>query len=205
MNWFQEDGQTILHIERGSYLRTVARWKEDGIEIETFRPATEDVIVYDPELSTLTIKAGLVKDRDHYFLAFAVHLAENLELATKAVESQVFSLAPIQQRKFDYTGNEEITRIALVKASLRINDMDSPQPEIKSKNVLETLSRSLRGISLDQGQLTSVRLRFQVRPDNGQPATVSFDIEPPSRTNLAQKRYAKIIESYLREQGVKLR
>lgn len=59
---FEESGQTISNVERGSYLRTVARWKEDRIEIETFRPATEDLLVYDPSHSSLTIKAGLVKE-----------------------------------------------------------------------------------------------------------------------------------------------
>ena len=63
---FQEEEATILNIQRGSYLRTVARWKGDRIEIETFRPATEDLLVYSPEKSALTIKASLTKERESW-------------------------------------------------------------------------------------------------------------------------------------------
>ena len=205
VNWFQEPGQSMLHIQRGYYVRTIARWKEDRIEIETFRPASEDLMIYDSERSDLTIKAGLGKEREYYVQAFATHLAGDSDLARRALNSRVFSLAPMQEGNFDYTGNGVITRVALVSAKLRLNDVHSTQVQIKSKDLMETLDSSLRGVSLNHGQLTAVRLRVQLQPENGRPATVSFDIEPPARTNLAQKRYAKIIEDYLREQGVKLR
>ncbi|MDA1129843.1 MAG: hypothetical protein O2913_14300 [Chloroflexi bacterium] len=202
---FEESGHTILHVERGSYLRTVARWREDRIEIDTFRPATEDLLVYNPDQSSLTIKAGLIKDRNYYLQAFAGHIAEDMELAQRTKATEVFSLEPLRSGTFDYSGNEAINSITLVRAKLRLDDVQSPQVEIKSRDVLETLQRNLHGLSLDQGTLSSVRLRFQIQPENERPATVSFDIEPPARTNLAQKRYADIIEEYLKEQGVKLR
>jgi hypothetical protein len=44
-----------------------------------------------------------------------------------------------------------------------------------------------------------------MKPDKGRSEKVSFDIEPPARSNLAQKKYADIIEEYLKNQGVKLR
>lgn len=119
--------------------------------------------------------------------------------------TEVFSLEPLRSGTFNYTGNEWITEITLVKAKLRLDDLHSPELEIKSKDVLATLRRSLGGLSLNQGTLSSVRLRFQIQPENEKAATVSFDIEPPARTNLAQKRYADIIEDFLKEQGAKLR
>ena len=205
VNWFQEQGQTMLHIQRGSYVRAMARWKEDRIEIETFRPASEDLMIYDSGQSHLTIKAGLAKEREYYLQAFATHLAGDVDLARRAMDSQMLSLAPIQNGTFDYTGNGVITGASLVWVKLRLNDLHSTQVQIRSKDVLETLRSSLRDVSLNRGELTAVRLRVQLQPGNGRPATISFDIEPPSRTNLAQKRHADIIEEYLREQGVKLR
>ena len=200
VNWFQEPGQTMLHIQRGSYVRTIARWKEDRIEIESFRPASEDLMIYDSEQSDLTIKAGLAKERAYYLQAFATHLAGDIDLARRAMDSQSFSLIPLQEGTFDYTGNGVITRVTLVWAKLRLNDRHSTQVQIKSTDVMATLHGSLREVSLNQGQLIGVRLRVQLQPDNQRPATVSFDIEPPARTNLAQKRYANIIEDYLKEQ-----
>ena len=61
------------------------------------------------------------------------------------------------------------------------------------------------GLSLQRGSLTSVKLRFQIRPEQGRALSVTCEIEPPSRTDLAQKKYADLIEKYLKEQGVKLR
>ena len=55
VNWFRDQGQTMLHIQRGSYVRTIARWKDDRIEIETFLPVSEDLMIYDSEQSDLTI------------------------------------------------------------------------------------------------------------------------------------------------------
>ena len=202
---FREDGQTILHIQRGSYLRTVARWKDDQIEIETFRPADEDMLIYNHEDSVLSISAGLAKDREYYLEAFATLLAGEPDLVRDMPTGAIFTLEPLRQGKFDFTGNEEITGVTLVKIRLKLDDLNAPELEIKSRDVMETLKRSLRGLSLSQGHLTAARLQFQVRPENGRTATVSFDIEPPARTNLAQKLYANIIEDYLREQGVKLK
>ena len=205
VHWFQEEDLATLHIERGSYLRTMARWREDRIEIDTFRPVTEDLLVYNTQHSTLTIKASLAKDREFYLQALAYHFGEDGSLARTAMDTPMFSLNPIQQEKFDYTGNGMITGVQLVKARMRLNDQDSSEVEIKSKDVLGALRRSLKGFSIDQGQLTAARLRFQVQPDDGRPETVSLDIEPPARTDLAQKRHADIIDEYLQEQGVKLR
>jgi len=75
---FQEEETTILNIQRGSYLRTVARWKGDRIEIETFRPATEDLLVYSPDNSALTIKASLNKEREFYLIP--IRLIDSMNL-----------------------------------------------------------------------------------------------------------------------------
>jgi hypothetical protein len=77
--------------------------------------------------------------------------------------------------------------------------------EITSKSVLGTLAQGLHQSPLRQGKLVAVRFRFQIHPGQGRPVTVSFEVEPPVRTNLTQKRYADIIEEYLKEQGVMLR
>ncbi len=86
-----------------------------------------------------------------------------------------------------------------------MNDPDFPQLVIRAKDVRETLRRMPGGLTLNLGKLAAVTLHFEMRADGGKSEKVAFDIEPPARTNLAQKRYADIIEEYLKEQGVKLR
>ncbi len=92
-----------------------------------------------------------------------------------------------------------------MRAKWRLDDPDSPELVIRSQDVLQTLRRRPAGISLGLGRLIAVTLRFQMKPDKGRSEKVSFDIEPPARSNLAQKKYADIIEEYLKNQGVKLR
>lgn len=200
---FDDAGETVILISRGSYMRTVACWKDDEIAFTTFRPASEDVLIYDHETSQLTMKAGLAKDRERYLSAFATHLAGDPGLAERAAKGHVFSLAPIQDESFDYGGNGVIASIDLLKVRLKLDGSEEPEIEIKSDDVRRTVDRYLKG-SLASGQLTYAKFRFHLRPPGGRPTRVTFEIEPPSRTDLAQKRYADIIERYLHEQRVKL-
>ena len=116
----------------------------------------------------------------------------------------MFSLEPIQNNTFDFTGNGIITGVALTWAKIRLYDPHSLEIGLKSKSGMGLDSGLLRS-HLRQGKLVAVRFRFYIRPDEGRPATVSFEVQPPVRSNLTQKRYADIIEDYLKEQGVMLR
>ncbi|HLB12090.1 MAG TPA: hypothetical protein VJM51_05820 [Dehalococcoidia bacterium] len=201
---FDDKDESIIRISRGSYMRTVACWEGDQIGFTTFRPASEDVLAYNREASQLTIKASLAKDRDEYMRSFAVCIADDEALAATIGKGQVFSLVPIQDGSFNFGGDGIIDGIELVKVRLKLAGPDEPEIEIRSKHVPDTVATYLRGLSLASGQLTYARFRLVVRPLHGRPAAISFEIEPPARTDLAQKRYADIIESYLREQKVKL-
>ncbi|MFQ6029243.1 MAG: hypothetical protein ACE5Q6_17335 [Dehalococcoidia bacterium] len=202
---YQEEEQTTVYVQRGNRMRTVAHWKNEGLEMMAFRPAAEDLLVYDPQQSALSIKTAQRKNRDFYLGLFAHHLAGDGGLARTAVDTPMFTLAPIQEGSFDYTGNGAITGIALTWVKLQFDDPECSVFDIKSQNVLETMRKRFPGVSLRQGNLVSARLAFRIYPDEGRPDTITFEIEPPARTNLTQKRYADIIEDYLREQGVMLR
>jgi len=62
---FDEKDQIALMIVHGSYIKTIARWVADEVIIDTYRPAFEDVALYDKARSVLKIKAsrcyGLIK------------------------------------------------------------------------------------------------------------------------------------------------
>ncbi len=200
---FDDAGEAVILISRGSYMRTVACWKDDEVAFTTFRPASEDVIIYDRKMSQLVMKAGLAKDRERYLSAFATHVAGDPELAERAAKGHVFSLEPLQDESFDYGGNGVIASIDLLKVRLKLDGSEEPEIEIKSDDVRRTVDRYLKG-SLASGKLTYAKFRFHLRPPGGRPTKVTFEVEPPSRTDLAQKRYADVIERYLEEQKVKL-
>lgn len=200
---FDDAGETIILITRGSYMRTVACWQDDEVGITTFRPASEDVLVYDHATSKLSMKASLAKDRERYLSVFLTDIVGRPELVEAASTGQAFSLAPIQEDTFDFAGDGVITSIDLVKVRLKLDGVEEPEIEIKSGDVRRTVDRYLKA-SLASGKLTYARFRFHLRPEGERPKKITFEIEPPSRTDLAQKKYADIIERYLEEQRVKL-
>lgn len=200
---FEDDGDVIFLVSRGSYLRTVARWeKDEDITFTTYRPASEDIIAYDAAHGNLIIKAGLEKDRDHYLDAFAAHIAEDEGLAERARKSHFFSLRALQDDTFDFGGAGEVRSVDLLRVRFKLEGMEKPEIDIKSGDVRRTLSRL--NLSLRGGMITLAKLRFHLEPQGERPAVVSFVIEPPWRTDLAQRRYTSIIEEYLSAQKVKL-
>ena len=204
VEYSEEDEEIVFLISHGSYLRTVAHWQGERLEIRSYRPASEDVVVYHKERGTLAIKASLEKDQNEYVGAFAEFIAGDVGLVERAHETKMFTLTPLQTGNFDFNGKGVVSDVKLVKARLKLAGPGSPAVEIKSEDVLKTLRQDLRGLSLADGELTLVRFNFRLEPGGERPLTVAFDIEPPMRTDLAQKNYADIIEDYLREQGVVL-
>jgi len=202
---FQDDGETIIRVSRGSYLRTVACWEGEDMTFKTYRPASEDLLVHNPATSTLSIKASIEKEREEYLRLFAVHIAEDASIADTAKRERVFSLSPVQKGTFDYGGHGAVSRVDLTKIRLKLRGPTNPIVDIGADDVRQALDDGAWGLSLRSGELVMARFRFHLRPQGEGPKRVTFDIEPPARTDLTQKRYADIIESYLREQGVKLR
>lgn len=199
---FDDGDELVILVTRGSYMRTVACLNGDDVGFTTFRPASQDVLVYDRRLKQLTVKAGLQKERDRYLGAFAQCVASDETLADAARAAQVFTLAPLMDGTFDYAGNEVVTGIDLVKIRVDLDSAENPQIEIRSDDVRRTIDRY--GLPASEGGLTYARFRFHLNPPGERPKTITFEIEPPSRTDLTQKQYSALIEDYLAEQGVKL-
>ena len=201
---FEDEGEVIIRVSRGSYMRTVACWERENITFRTFRPASEDLLVYDHATSTLSIKASLDKERQQYLKLFATHIVGDPTLAEAASREHVFSLLPLQEERFDYGGDGVITGVDLVKVRLKLRGQGDASIDIRSEDVRKTLDDGAWGLSLRSGEMGLARFRFHLRPQGEKPQTVTFEVEPPARTDLTQKRYADIIERYLVEQGVKL-
>jgi hypothetical protein len=205
VDWFVDGDDTVIRISRGSYLRNIACWQGDQVTFFRFRPATEDVIVYNPALSQLVIKASLPKDRAQYLSAFATCIAGDAHLAEAASEAPVFTLAPLQDGTFHFEGNGVVTGVSLVKVIAKLGDRYGTVMELRSDNIMETLRRPpFKDLTLDAVELVAATFRFQLQPEGASQVSVTFEIEPPARTNLTQKQYADIIERYLAEQGVRL-
>ena len=202
---FLDSDGLVIRVSRGSQLRTIARWRGNEVDFETFRPASEDILVYDPSASRLCIKCSVNRDREHYIHAFAQFIAGDTEMAEAALNEKVFSLEPIQSGSFDYGGYGPITRVSLVEAHIRLPLLGEPIFSVKCDNVVRALAESDSGLSLNSGRLLRVRMRFELRLEaDKRPREINFEIEPPGYSSLVQNAYAKVIDGYLRDQGVKL-
>jgi len=200
---YDEEDSTVILVKHGSYVRTVAYWKEDKIEIQSFRPASEDILLYKKETEILSIKASLAKDREQYIRAFSRCIMGDESLADSEQRDTIYTLKPLQNGSFNWDGNETIREIILTEVILKLPGGSEPVIKMSSKDVRKTLAEDIPEIGLASGELTYAHFRFILDID-GKKQKVSFMIAPPDVSDLAQKKHVDIISDYLKQQGVKL-
>jgi len=202
----EDEDEDIILIRHGTYYRAFSHWTEEGLAAMPLRLAVEDVLVYERDSGLLRIKATQQKDRMEYLRLFAVCFIGDETVAQDAAEAEVFSLVPVQDGKFDFNGDGSITRVELKSVRLRLYGMTNPVIEVRSRDVLSAFRFDLGGLTLDGGVLLSAKMRFTLmHPGRRKPVTRTFEITPPSYTNLPDKEDAEAILQYLANQGVKLR
>lgn len=123
---YDEEDSTVVLIQHGSYVRTVAYWKEEKVEIISFRPANEDILLYDKGTEVLSIKASLQKDREQYITLFARHMMGDETLAKSEGRDTIYTLKPIQDGSFNWDGDEVIKRILLTEIRLKLPGATQP-------------------------------------------------------------------------------
>jgi hypothetical protein len=200
---FRDRDSILIRISRGAVIRTVARWQENRIAFESFRPVREDVIVYEPGRSCLSVRTRLRRDREFYVRQVAEHIAHRPELAEVALKTKVWSLEPFQNDTFDYRGDGVITSISLVEIQVKLNDhtliLRSPH------NLRSSLGSEIDGIPIRRGEWAKVGLRFALAMESRRkPHYVVVHIEPPGYSDLKQKSYGDLVEAYLRREKVKM-
>lgn len=200
---YDEEDSTVILVQHGSYVRTVAYWDEDKIEMISYRPANEDILLYDKADGVLRIKASLHKDREQYIESFCRCIMDDESLAENEDRDRTYTLRPLQDGSFSWNGNEYISAILLIEIKLRLPGSTEPVVIISSGDVRKSLRESLKGIGLNSGELTYARFRFVLNV-GGKKQKVSVVVAPPAKSDLSQKRHSDIIADYLKEQGVKL-
>ncbi|HEX77107.1 MAG TPA: hypothetical protein G4O03_01650 [Dehalococcoidia bacterium] len=200
---YEEDNEVVILVAHGSYIRTVARWEGREIKIESFRPAYEDILLYDKTRSLLCIKATLDKDREQYIKSFTNAILANPALAESPNRDKVYTLRPLQDGTFSWDGNEHITSIIPLEARLKLRGSTEPVVEIRSKDLRRTFEDDLEGLDLASGELVYMKFRFTIEVED-KVEKITFIIAPPDVTDLAKKKHADIISAYLKENGVQL-
>jgi len=198
---FEEQNETALMIIHGSYYKTVARWIADEVVIDTFRPAYEDVVLYDKTRSVLKIKASR-KDRDQYLNSFGkciLAIAEP-EISEK---NNVYTLRPLQNGTFSWDGNEKISSIAVLEVHLRMPGATEPVVIVRSADVNRSFKEDFSDLDFVSGEILYVKFRFTIETD-GRTEPVVFVVNPPAVSDLTRMSHYNIISAYLKENGVLL-
>jgi hypothetical protein len=200
---FEDKDEITLLIRRGSYMKTVTLWEGPSLAIRSFRPAIEDILVCQPDKSELLIRSRLEKHRELYLKLFGSSIIQDSKFANKIGKSDIFSLAPLHNGSFDFEGSGPITKIELVKIRMTLYGSYHSIIELKASDVRNALENDL-GKKLSSGDILLARFRFHLSCASEKPTTVTFEIEPPFKTDLKLNKRAQIIEDYLIKQKVKL-
>lgn len=180
-------------------------WDGEELRTQSFRPAVEDVVVFETDTGLLRVRASYPTEREKYLYLFAAHLLGDASLADDAMNTELFSLEPIRTGAFRYGGEGQIVGVDLIKARLKLFGAAETVIDIRSADVLDSFRRDLHGLSLQSGLLLMARLRFRIKLPREPERTLTFEIEPPGRTDLVERRHADLVLRYLERQGVMLR
>jgi hypothetical protein len=203
---FEEHGERVILVRHGGHVKTVSQWEgAEDWSTRSYRPVMEDVLIYEPDTRLLRVKAASQRDREVYVRNWCRWIAGDGSLADAALETEIFSLAPFQSGDFNYGGSGPILDVQLRRVTMKLLTGVNAVLTLKADDVRHAFETGPEGLDFSAGLLTSVRLRFIVRPQGRRAQQVSFDIEPPKTITLAEKQHADLIMRYLEEQGVKLR
>lgn len=202
---FPDQDDLIFLIQRGNYVQTVTLWEGGALRTQSFRPAVEDVLVFESDTRLLRVRASYPTERENYLCLFAAHILGDMALADEAKRTELFSLEPIRTDSFSYGGSGQIVGVDLVKARLKLLGPYETVIDIRSADVLRSFQTDLQGLSLRSGVLLMARLRFRIKLPEEPERTLTFEIEPPGRTDLVERRHSELVLRYLEAQGVKLR
>jgi hypothetical protein len=202
---FDDDEEVVILIQHGTYVQTLSFWDGDEVKTTSFRPALEDVIVYEPSGEILRIKAIQANDRDEYLRLFATCIGGDESLADDAAKGEVFSLTPVEDGSFDFAGDGPIRKVELRQVKMVVFGATNLIAEFKSPNIVRSFEHDLPGFGLSSGLLVKARFRFYIPETGERPTTVTFSVEPPGTTDLAERKHSDEILRYLRKQGVRVR
>ena len=160
-----------------------------------FRPACEDVLIYDKARAVLSVKVSAMGDREHYVRSFAAFFLGDAALADDPDRDSIYTLEPLQTRRSDWAGNGRVSAVELRKAKLKPFNTSSEVRTVEGDGLL------LSEVDQGRGELTEVKLRFTIVTDSREDK-VTFTITPPCVTDAVKKRHAEVIAAYLREKGV---
>lgn len=199
-----EDGKYILLVARGDFMDSHLTFEGGKMKISSFRPAREDMLVFEPNTSVLSINVGAYSDMEKikYLEMFGKTIMGLSEIEERTKTGTVVILDPIRNNSFNYDGNEHIKAVKLTEVKVKQKGVAPIKLTVNYNDVTRLFNRY--NLSSDGTEFISVKLRFEVKRDGKNSKKITVEVKPPENTKVPVKAEKKIIEDYLREQKVLL-
>ncbi|MBI4733625.1 MAG: hypothetical protein HY779_02195, partial [Rubrobacteridae bacterium] len=171
-------------------------------EVRSFRPAKEDMLIFDKSNNVLSLNISSRSDEDKkkYIERFGNAFLGLAKIDDSTINNSLVDLEPIKKKTFSYTGNEQIEAVKLTEVRAKLGG--GLFLTLKSGDIAGRLQSF--GLGSDGTEYLSAKLKFLIKRDAKKSKQIAVEIKPPENSKVPEKKEKKIIEDYLREQGVLL-
>jgi len=198
------NGKHIVLIAHGEFMKTHLIFEKGKVGIQSFRPAREDMLVFDTRNCVLSVNAGgwSEADKKRYIEIFGNAILGIDQVPDATFNNTLVVLDPIKNSTFSYSGNNDVESVLLTEAKVKCRGAKVIKVTINCGDVRQAFSDL--GISMQDAEYISAKLRFNIKRGGKKPKSITVEIKPPENTKLPEKAEKGIIESYLRDNGVLL-
>ncbi len=195
-----KDRNYIL-VLRGDEQKTVTVLKDGKKKHRVFRPAKEDMIVYDKEHSVIgmTPSIGGMKNKLFYANAFNKHILGGKDEIGKeffSADNYLVNLKPLLTKEF-YERTNDVSEIRLVSLFAVKDTTPVTDIVLKSSDVLKSIE--VLGYSIADTEIVSAKLELKIE---GQKRPVPVRLTQRSTGQLNKTKEREIVESFLRTKKV---
>lgn len=201
---YRTDGdRQILLVARGDFMKTHLVFDEEKgkPDVRSFRPAMEDMLVFNKSnnVLSLSIRSRRDEDKKKYIEMFGNAFLGIDKIDGSTLNDSLVDLDPIRNRSFSYEGNEHIEGIHLTEIRARVGGLDLT---LRGNNLSGRLQSF--GLGSDGTEYLSAKLKFLIKREGKKSKQIRVEIKPPENSKVPEKKEKTVIEDYLREQRVLL-
>jgi len=201
---YRTDGdRQIFLVARGDFMKTHLVFDEEKgkPDVRSFRPAMEDMLVFNKgnNVLSLSVRGRRDEDKKKYLEMFGSAFLGVDKIDDSTLNDSLVDLDPIRKRSFSYEGNEHIEGIHLTEVRARLGGF---LLTLRSTDVSGHLQRF--GLGSDGTEYLSAKLKFFIKREGKKTKKIAVEIKPPENSKVPEKKEKAIIEDYLREQGILL-
>jgi len=194
-------GKHYILIARGDSPKTVHELEGKKLKPRVYRPAKEDILVYNKEASVFGINSGVKgkAEKEFYLKTFAKHVLGQASINNEVFspDSKLIDLKPLLKQDF-YVKNDDIADIKLTELFVIHYSTVPTDIILKSDDILQSLKDL--PFSIGKNQIVSARVDFFFK---GKKRSVPVQMTSRGCAQIKHRKESKIIEDYLREKKVR--